>query len=221
MIRIKLTGTYHNTHRLRTPQESQALHEFGSAIKAYQLQGHLSFASTELVIRDVLDGLEGTDYLLLDLRRILGLNECACHLLYQLLVKLSQLGKSLIFTHADQFALLRRFMKVKLDARYEELFRSFDDHDPALEWCENRLLEKVLPARSFHGCVARQDYELFAGFTADELASVSALLTRRIYQSGETIIHVGDEARHLFFLARGTVSALITLSSGMQKRLAT
>jgi len=126
---------------VRAPAESQVLREFGSVIKAYQLQGHLTFATGEVVIRDVLDSLSATDYLVLDLKRVLELNESACRLLYQLLLKLSDLGKAVIFTHVDRFPLLRRFMKVKLAVRYEELFRAFEDNDPALEWCENRLLE--------------------------------------------------------------------------------
>jgi len=221
VIRLKFTGAELNSSRVRTQQESQVLHEFGAAIKAYQLQGHLTFASSEVVIRDILDGLNATEYVVLDLKRLLDLNESACRLLYQLLLKFSQLGKSLIFTHADRFPLLRRFMRVKLEARYEELFRGFDDNDPALEWCENRLLETVLPAASINGRVAHRDYDLFGELTADELTIVSALLKSRIYQRGEAIIHVGDEACHLFFLARGIVSVLITLPSGRPKRLAT
>jgi CRP-like cAMP-binding protein len=206
---------------VRTTQESRALHEFGSAIKSYQLQGHLTFASGELVIRDVLEGLNGTDYLVLDLKRVLDLNESACRLLYQLLVKLAQLGKPIIFAHVDRFPLLRRYMKVKLAARYDELFRSFEDNDPALEWCENRLLEKILSTRSVNQRVNPKDYELFADLNDDELAIVTALLKTRSYQRSEVIIHVGDEARHLFFLARGNVSVLINLPSGVPKRLAT
>jgi len=206
---------------VRTPAESQVLREFGSAIKAYQLQGHLTFATGEVVIRDVLDGLGATDYLVLDLKRVLELNESACRLLYQLLVKLSQLGKPLLFTHADRFPLLRRLMKLKLEARYEELFRIFDDIDPALEWCENRLLEHTLVAERLNGRVPHEDYELFAGLTPDELVIVSGLLRGRSYQQGETIINVGDEPGHLFFLAYGNVSVVIPLPSGRPKRLAT
>src|SRR6266478_4840470 len=49
----------------------------------------------------------------------------------------------------------------------------------------------------------------------------TGFLKRRVYQRGEAIINVGEEANHLFFLARGCVSVLITLPSGVRKRLAT
>ena len=127
----------------------------------------------------------------------------------------------LLFTHADRFPLLRRLMKLKLEARYEELFRILDDIDPALEWCENRLLENTLVAERSNGRVPHEDYELFAGLTPDELVIVSGLLQGRSYQQGETIINVGHEAGHLFFLACGNVSVVIPLPSGRPKRLAT
>jgi glutaminase len=221
VIRLRFTGAELNSSRVRAPQQSQALQEFGGAIKAYQLQGYLTFATSEVVIRDILERIDATDSVVLDLKRVLDLNESACRLLYQLLVKLSGLGKPLLFTHADRFPLLRRLMKVKLNDRYDELFRTFDDIDPALEWCENRLLHATLPAQPLGGSLAHRDYELFAGLTAEESAIVSALLKRRAYQRGETIIHLGEAARHIYFLARGGVSVLITLPSGRRKRLAT
>ncbi len=221
VIRLKFTGAELNSSRVRAPAESQVLREFGSVIKAYQLQGHLTFATGEVVIRDVLDSLSSTDYLVLDLKRVLELNESACRLLYELLVKFSQLGKPLLFTHADRFPVLRRLMKVKLEARYEELFRMFDDIDPALECCENRLLETTLAGQRMNGPVPPAQYELFAGLTPEESAIASGLLKSRSYQRGETIINVGDEAGHLFFLACGNVSVVITLPSGRPKRLAT
>src|SRR5439155_3737122 len=38
VIRLKFTGAELNSSRVRTPQENHGLHEFGAAIKAYQLQ---------------------------------------------------------------------------------------------------------------------------------------------------------------------------------------
>jgi glutaminase len=221
VVRLKFNCAELNSSRVRTPQESHALREFGSRIQAYQLQGHLVFATTELIVRDVIDSVDTTDYLVFDFKRVLSLNESACRLFHQLLLKLSDRGKSLLFAHADRMPLLRRFMKAKLGKRYEELFRVFNDNDPALEWCENRLLDAVLPGRQADRHAGPSDYELFDGFTAEEIATVSALLKRRIYQRGETIINVGEEARDLFFLARGSVSVLVTLVSGALKRLAT
>jgi len=62
---------------------------------------------------------------------------------------------------------------------------------------------------------------LFENFTPAEITVIASLLQRRTYQQNETIINVGDEARELFFLARGGVSVFVPLESGERKRLAT
>src|SRR6185369_8688954 len=130
VIRVKSDGTELNSSRVRTARESQALYSFGARIKSYQLQGHLLFATTEVIVRDVLEHLEGTDSVVLDFRRVLSLNESACHLFYRLLLGLAETGRALLLTHIGHLPLVRRFMKVKLGERFEDLFRVFEDNDP-------------------------------------------------------------------------------------------
>src|SRR5207302_769065 len=50
---------------------------------------------------------------------------------------------------------------------------------------------------------------------------VTPLLKRRSFNQGAIIVRAGDQARELFFLARGKVSVTLELNSGVQKRLAT
>src|SRR5262249_16768280 len=85
VIRLKFTGHELNPCRVRTPQESQALHVHGSRIKVYQLQGHLIFATAEVLVREVIEEIDSTDFLLFDLKRVLSINESASRLFYQLL----------------------------------------------------------------------------------------------------------------------------------------
>ena len=220
-IRLKFTGSEMNSSRVRTAEESQALRECGGGIKVYQAQGNLTFSTAEVVVRDVFEHLGETDYLVLDLKRVLGISESACRLFYDVVRKLSILGKPVLFAHADRSPLLRRYMKVKLGAQFEELFRTFDDLDPALEWCENRALAAALPGRSLDPRVETERGELFAEFSGEEIAAIKPLLKRRNYQRGESIILTGDEAREMFFIRRGSVSVTIPLPSGTEKRLAT
>jgi glutaminase len=220
-IRLKFTAAELSSNRVRTPEESRALHELGDSIKIYQLQGNLTFATAEVVVRDLMEGVESIQHVIMDLKRVLTINESACRLFYEVLKKFSDLGKSVLFTHADRFSLLRQYMKAKLGARCQEMFRSLDDNDLALEWCENRVIETALPDRSPDRTAGCGQYELFESFTAGEMAIVAPLLRRRTFQKGEVIINAGDEARAMLFLARGSVSVFVPLASGGRKRLAT
>jgi glutaminase len=70
--------------------------------------------------------------------------------------------------------------------------------------------------------VARpEDYEPFAGLTAEELAVLAPVLRRKHFRSGEVLVEFGAPASELFLIAKGSASVTVTLSSGMQKRLAT
>ena len=220
-IRLKFTGAELNSSRVRTPEEIAALHESGGGIKVYQLQGNLMFTTAEAVLRDVMENFNATQFLILDFKRVLTLNESACRMFYELLQKLSAAGKPVLFTHTARITLLRRYMKLKLGKRFEKKFQPFDDNDLALEWCENRLLEKILPPARTGRRAKVAEYELCKHFTAPELKIFTSFLTRQTYKAGETIIHIGDAAKEIFLLARGSVSVIIPQDNGGRRRLAT
>lgn len=220
-IRLISSAAELTSNRARTPEQSELLNALGAGIRIYQLQGDLTFASTEAVVRDVIDHANDIQHLVIDLKRVLTINESACRLFYEVLRKLSAMGKSVVFTHANRLSLLRQYLRTKLGPRLQELFRSMDDNDLALEWCENQLLETALPARNFDRVVPHNQYELFEKFSPEEIAVVAPMLRRKTFQPGEVIINAGDEAGEMFFLTRGSVSVFIPLESGGRKRLAT
>jgi len=220
-LRLKATGAELSSRRVRTPSEARVLQEHGSAIQIYYLQGNLTFATTEAVLSEIMAGLKSVRFLLLDFKRVLSINESACRLFYQLLGKMSELQKSILFVNAERMPDLRRYMKAKLGAQSQELYHVVEDEDPALEWCENRLLDGLLPDWRLQQGVGPEVYELFANLLPDQVAHLVPLLKRKVYQPGEVIIQAGDAARELFFIARGNVSVYLFMSEGARKRLAT
>jgi glutaminase len=220
-IRLTFSGTDFNSSRIRTPQETQLLHQLGGALRVYQLQGNLNFAATEVVVRDVFEQVESAEHIVFDFKRVLTINESACRLFYQILVKFAHLGKEVIFTHTETLPLLRRYMKIKLGPSRADLFRVIEDNDLALEWCENQLLQSSPSLSKKAAGVQRHQYDLFENFSEPELQTIGSFLKRRNFQQSETVIHSGDQAREIFFLARGGVSVFITLDHGARKRLAT
>jgi glutaminase len=220
-VRLKFTGAELSSNRIRTPEQSRALHTEGGQIQVYQLQGNLHFATAEAVVHDVIADVEHIKHLILDFKKVLTLNESACRLFYELLNRLSALDRVVLFTHAEHLPLLRRYMKVKLGERYSELFRCLQENDLALEWCENRVIEAALPAAGEEHPATAAQYELLENFTPAEIEVMTSLLQRRTYQQSEVIINAGDEANELYFLSRGGVSVFVSLSGSARKRLAT
>ena len=208
-VRAKFTGADFNSSHARTSEESLALRELARVIHVYQLQGHLAFATTEPVLRDVLEQAEGLRFLILDLKRVLSLNESAGHLVHALVTKLHAAGKTVLFTHCEHLPLLRRMMKKKLAARFGELFNPYLNNDLALEWCEETLLENTRFAHAPNFKCQPADYELLSGLSAAELKIVQPRLQPLSFKRGQIIINAGDDAREMFVLARGHVSVLL------------
>ena len=221
VVRLKFTAAEVNSSRVRTPEEAKALRVHGGSVQVYQLQGNLALSTVEVVIHDLMASLGSVGALVLDLKHVLGVNESACRLFYQLIVKLAALGKPVLFTNTARAPHLRRYMKAKLKERFADLFLAFDDNDTALEWCENQILEEHLPGSLSTTACAAADYELCAGLADDEIQALKAVLQQRKFRKGQVMVQFGDPAGELFFLARGSASVTVTLSSGTQKRLAT
>lgn len=220
-LRLKTTGAELNSNRVRSAAEAQVLREHGSAIQIYCLQGNLTFATAEAVVNDLMGNLSGLSYLIVDFKRVLSLNESACRLLCQLLCKFAEVGKPMLFVQVGELPLLRRYMKAKLGARCDELYQEFEEEDLALEWCENGLLNKLLPGWTLERGVNPDAYELFANMSAEQIATLVPVLRRKSYKTGEILIQKGEQARELFFLARGNVSVFLNFPAGTRKRLAT
>ena len=220
-LRLLYSGAQMTSSRVRTPEETRVLAEAGSRIRVWQLQGNLTFASLEPLVRDAVEAFEEYQYMLLDLKSVLTLTESACRLLYRLLQKLSAAGKFLLFANVAHLPPLRRYLRAKLGGRLDELFRAYADHDLALEWCENHLLSTMLPGELPGRSAPPEDYELFIHLSPEQLSLITPRLQRRSFPEGSTVVRAGDQARELFFLARGKVSVTVEMTSGLQKRLAT
>ena len=220
-VRLKTTATGISSSRVRTPAEAEVLRTLGERIHLYKLRGNLTFVTAEHVVQEVMASLESLEYLILDFKQVLSLNESACRLFSQVLLTLDGAGKQMLFARVNGHGLLRRYMRARLGAKSDGLFQSFEDSDLALEWCENRLLESSLNDGQFERAAEPKDYELFQGFTEAELSRVTPLLKRRCYQAQDVIIQIGDEADHIYMLAGGRVSVLLPQEDGTRRRLAT
>ena len=219
VIRLRFNGSQVNSSRQRTEAEARVLRDFGGSIRAYQLQGNLVFSTCEVIVREVQDSMDGLDYLILDLKYVLDINESACRLLHQLGAALGSQGKTLVFSRTSHLIALRRYMKARLGSRFESDHHAFEDNDIALEWCEERLLAARLPPTADGGLRAIESYDLFRGLTTEEIRHVAGVLEHRVYSRNEVIVEAGAEAGEIYFVHRGFARIMLMLASGAQKRL--
>src|SRR5271170_325123 len=78
----KFSGAEFNSNRVRTTPEVKVLRQFGDRIRVWQLQGHLNFTAVESLVSEWMARLAEADYFILDFKRVLGLNESGCHVIF-------------------------------------------------------------------------------------------------------------------------------------------
>lgn len=219
-VRLVFDGSRVNSHRVRSVEESALLKQHGRRIVAVQMQGNLVFATTETAVHEVLERSDELDYLVLDFGHVLTINDTAARLLYELTMGLVKEGKTVLFTHPERVPLLGRVFRTKLGAGAADVFRTFEENDPALEYCEDRLLEVLGAAHGQEEQAGLAEFELLDGFTGDEVEVMTGFLSVQTAGAGEVIIEVGAGADELFLLEKGRVSVFIG-AEGSRRRLAT
>jgi glutaminase len=219
-VRRNYRGTAVRSKRQRGSAEQSILDRKGQAICVYELQGNLFFGALEQLYRRLAAELETIEYLILDFKRVMEIDECAKTLLVQLNDWLNTQGKKLIFAHLPESCSHTLKQKTETIWTNESFFR---DTESALEWCENRLVARENPgpvAVNIRVPLAAMD--IVAGFDAKETALIESIVEEVHYSAGETIIREDDAADELFLLSAGTVSVCIKLTDGnRQRRLST
>jgi glutaminase len=183
----------------------------------YEIQGDLNFTTAEVIVSEIVSRQAETEFFIVDLKRVLTLDQSTCRLFYRLLLKLETAGKQLLFTNCDSFPDLGSYIRRKLGQTHSGLWRSFED-DYALEYCEDVLLNIEDDAQAI---TSFEDFELFAGLSPADIEVIANRLTRQTYTSNELIMAQGEPASKLFLLASGKVSIKLDLPGGKTKRLAT
>ncbi len=203
-LRHAYTAAEKHSTRSRRQQEVDCLWDQGRTIRVVEVQGALSLATTEPIVREILKGLAGLRSLIIDFRHVMGLNAAAAAILADLAGQLRENAVCVLFTGAAQLseaarALVHRFG----DAAAAEVFR-FPSLDAGLEACEDALLRDVF-AETEPRIRDVGEYEIAAGMAAEERAVFESLLTTRHFVRGEYIVRQGDEAHSLFLIAKGVV----------------
>jgi glutaminase len=174
----------------------------------------------EQVFRKLAAELESVSYLILDLKRVVDIDDCALSLLAQMKGTLAKKGRRLILSHLPPTT-GRGLMEQREAGWSEDSF--FPDTDAALEWCEKRLIgEEQADDKLEKGIMPLESMDILAGFDAREVALLQATVDIASFPAGEFIVREGDPADSLYLLAAGQVSVCLRLGNGThQKRLAT
>jgi glutaminase len=209
-VRLATTRRGVASKRRRSAIATEHLRSVGNRLRLYHLQGALAFASVEPVVRELMARAADTEYFVINLRVVQGIDRAASRLLAGARAALHRLGKTLVFSEAG--ALWQRLIDAGVD---REAFYSDDDF--ALEFGENLLLARRFPDHAWEAKVPLASCALFTGLDGDELALLERLLACRSYHNGQTIISAGQSSDDLFVITDGAAMVSIPTNDGVAR----
>jgi glutaminase len=207
------------SRRRRGQLQQRWLEANGRLIRIHELQGQLLFGSAESVALQMLESLEAADAVIVDLKRLIEMDQASAGLLGNLCEQAQSSGKYLFFTETGHLYPFRRYLQKVLGATQTPDWLAFDDTDRALEWCETMLLTRAgLPEPSGTARTLRQHY-LTEGLSAAELDTLESVGKVEHFAPGQTIVRVDEPASSLYFVLGGEAEVWLEPASKRSPRV--
>ena len=191
-----------------------ALRGEGHRIRMVELQSELIFSTFEPVVRFVLNQAAYCQFMVLNMRHVVSLDDVSLGLMMDLQNRLAESGVELVICNAGKFA----DGMVDKGFQVDELFV---DDDAALEYCENKLLLGLLGAgNNAAKPVALRDTFLLHGLADSDLAWLDSHMPLRVTAAGEHVIRTDEPSDCLYLLLEGSIEVYLpSPSGGKAKRL--
>jgi len=220
-VRSRVNARSFPSKRRRCDAEREALAKHGDRIVTYQLQGDLSFAGTEIVIRKLVAEPPAVTHLLLDFGRVTGIDLPSARMLLELLVAFAARGREVALVGLARH---RRLLRELEEARAQDpasALSLFDEYDVALETFENSLLRAEGVVHEQREELSLGKHDLLQNLSPDQIEVLAGVMERRVYRSRQLVVRRGDPANELFLLVAGELSVLTDTPDGHLHRLST
>jgi len=212
-LRLSYDGGHVASRRHRAKKLHDLLRGKRHRIRLFELQGQLSFASFEPVVRVVLKQAPYCLYLIFNMRHVASVDNVALGLILDLRNRLAEAGVDLVICNAGLFA--DDMIGLGLDRK-----ALFVDDDVALEHCENGLLLGLGATELITPPVRLADTFLFSGMDSADLLWLDSQMPEGKAKTGDQVIRSGESGDSLYVLMSGSVGVYLpSQTGGAPKRL--
>jgi sulfate permease, SulP family len=207
MIRRIQHATQLRSRTARSRASLEALGHEGHRIAIVELDGPLFFGSAERVERVVGDELTGSDWVLLDLKRISHFDSSGVLMLKRLDELLVRSGRRLFLAPLFAEGRRRKFLVEWGLTKPEAEGRVFESTDAALSRAEDELLNKLVTP-DIDEEIGLAAFGVTQNMDDSERAVLAALAMRKSFAAGDVVARGGEAGGGLILLARGRLGVL-------------
>ena len=219
-VRRILDGTVRASLKIRSPEERAQLRPLGRQIRIFELEGAIFFGTADSLHQDVEKLPDEVRYIILDFRRVTEIDASGAKALETICHTAARRGTQVLLSHLRADEGHGRYLRILRIAAVVDAERWFPDLDRALEWTEDRLLERDRFEDASE--LVPRDMALFDGLDEGEMATLAALLQRQALTHGDVVFREGDPGDRVYLIARGSVSIKLQLTDESRaRRLAT
>lgn len=206
VVRRRLRGDRMRSKRVRSVRDLEILARGGSRAVVLELQGVLFFGNADDLASELRRYDDDSDIVVLYMNRVTSVDTSGATVLQQIAARCRARGKALLVC-ANNPAYLR-LVEHAVEGRDTLVFSSLDG---ALEWAENRLIEKVSSGDALDTLELSLDQtDLARDMSPENLAVLSRHLEPALYRAGETLCRTGDAADRFCIIRRGSVSVRLS-----------
>lgn len=198
----RLQGGAVRCRRSLPAQADRLLDREGWRIAVYELRGNLTFGSTERFVRQAVEEMDEIEWLILDFRRVGGVDPVSWRLIEALVERAEELGKRAVISHATE---------------PPPGFTTAADTEEALQICEDELLGR-LGGLEETTAVSLRDQPLIAELDEALIDAIETAARRLSLSPGEVVFHRGDDADAIYFISSGSLCAQVEVEAGSRVR---
>jgi len=219
-IRRVRTGSTVRSARRRDQHLTELLAAHGDRIAVIELEGMIFFGSCDSVATEAESFAEGgVEYMLLDLKRVAGVDPSGYKALGQTWKSLNSRGCNLAFSHVVPGQVNKEIAE-DLVLNGVPVDRMFESEDLALEFFEDELLTRLGADQTTAAKRTVADFGEAWGLDPDECLALEKYMETRVFEAGDFVFREGDTSRSLYLLSSGTADVTIPIGEGRRRRLA-
>ena len=202
------SGQQRRSRVQRSSSEMKILQESPSRMLVLQLHGNVFFVVAERLSDDISRyAKKGTNYLILDVRRVSYLDQTGATVLLKLFKNLKDNGKQVLVCGANS-SVQQKHRGSEWELLLSGLPPSaiYQDLDKALEWCENAFIESTGGVIGRHASFS--ECSLTKKFSEAQIHEVEQYFELMDFEAGSCLFEAGDRGDRLYLIVSGTLDVL-------------
>ena len=219
IVRNIYSGAKIHSKRQRSVDTMEVLSVHGDQVAIIELEGPVFFGSTDALVHaiDVLVA-RGGKYIILDMKRIKGVDVSGARALVQTYTQMRRQDVTIVFSYLYPGTEFRAYLNDLGLLQTVAAEHIFVDTDQALEYCEDLLLARLNTDHEYDETILLQKALGIRDVDSAVVQQLNEYMTEETYRAGELLCRQGDPGDAMYIITKGLIDVTIPILGTNRKR---